>query len=555
MRRPHTLALGAFGLAVLAVMGVLVFAAGGIVARHQITPLVAVVDAAEANVKNIVKSLKGESSNEEYFTTAYYHLKMTTHETSDTGAGDNVAFARLADGYLVGQRAGALKYVEVDEEANKVSVQPLSVTLPTNKDEFLKDAANANSRLQIQFGVKDLLVQNRADELRLFATHQYWYPDQDCSVMRLSVLKTTAEGLMNEKDPGEWKTVYETQPCLGLDNSTDHNNHDNAFLQSGGRLDLLDDNTLLLTVGENFMDSMHNENLVQDPNASYGKIFRITLNDENLKESEATMVSLGHRNPQGLHVDQMGNIWSTEHGPRGGDELNLVEEGRNYGWPHVSYGTDYAGVDWPSHLQWAQHEGYDKPVFAWLPSIGINNLIRLENSGFPLWEGNLIIGALKDQAIHRLILDDKHVVARERINIGSRVRDMMQTESDKLILLSDDGKLILVEALDDSSSEQMPLELQASKLWVQCDSCHTVESGAGHSLGPNLNGIVGSDIAHFEDYDYSEALRNLEGKWTPSKLDEFLRDPQAFAPGTKMAFSGIENAEDRQLLIQYLQSQ
>lgn len=551
MKIKHSIALSVFAVCVLAVLGVLAFAAGGIVARYNINPLVVIVDAAEANVKTLVKSLKGESRNEEYFTSAYYHLKTTTYKTSTDDRGDSVAFAPLADGYLVGTRGGELKFAQMDG-SNQLSVRTLTQVVPTNKAEFLADSEGFNYRLHIQFGAKDIFVQPLGDRLRLYATHHYWHEEKQCAVLRLSVLETTIEAMLWESSggTGAWRTLFDTEPCMDLDNKLNHYNEDDALLQAGGRLALLDDDHLLMTVGDHFFDAVHNTDLVQDKTSSYGKVMLINLSDKS-----ARMYSFGHRNPQGLYVDREGNIWLTEHGPRGGDELNLVEPGNNYGWPMVNYGTDYLKVDWPEHLDWGGHEGYEQPVLAWYPSIAVSNLIRLEDSAFSRWEGHLIVGSLKDQAIHRLVLVGDRVVLSERISMGSRIRDLMQTEDGKLLLLTDEGNLIAMEALNDNDPNQpLPPELRAAQLWVNCDSCHTLESGAGHSIGPNLKGVVGSDIARFDDYSYSRALAGLEGNWTPEKLDEFLRDPQAFAPGNAMGFSGFEDSSDRQAIIDYLQA-
>lgn len=553
MRTRTTIALGVLAVAFLSIMGVLVFAAGGIVARHHITPLVAVVDAAEANAKSLMKSLKGESDKEEYLTSAYYHLKRTTYNTSETGAGDNVGLAPVSDGYLIAQRAGSLKFARI-EDNQQVFVQSLVETIPTNKDLFLKSTEGMNPRLHVQFGVKDIFIQPGSEQLKLYASHHYWHKDDQCWTMRLSLLQTSVEQLLvtdAADSGGEWQTVYDSQPCAKLGSKPDHNNEDNTYLHAGGRLDLLDENHMLMTIGDHYLDGQHNVNLIQDPNTSYGKIMLL-----DLQANTARMFSMGHRNPQGLYVDDQGNVWATEQGPRGGDELNFIEEGNNYGWPLVSYGTDYVGVTWPEQFNWASHEGseYVKPIWSWVPSIAANNLIRLEGSAFPLWEGNMIVASLKNQGIHRVMLAEGRAIAVERIHIGSRVRDLTQTANGELLLLTDDGKLVLIKAMTDENDDQLPLELQASRLWVQCDSCHLRNEAGGHSAGPNLHDIVGSEIARFDDYNYTDALKKLEGRWTPEKLDAFLSNPQEFAPGTAMAFPGFDNPEDRQLLIQYLQS-
>jgi aldose sugar dehydrogenase len=137
-------------------------------------------------------------------------------------------------------------------------------------------------------------------------------------------------------------------------------------------------------------------NFTQDPASSFGKIFEIDLDTENSR-----VVSLGHRNPQGLTVTSRGALFSTEHGPKGGDELNLITEGSNYGWPNVSLGTEYKGYDLENHAPVGEHTGYQAPVFAWVPSIGPSNLIEVR--GFDRrWDGDLLVASLKANSLFRL---------------------------------------------------------------------------------------------------------------------------------------------------------
>lgn len=135
--------------------------------------------------------------------------------------------------------------------------------------------------------------------------------------------------------------------------------------------------------------------------------------------------SYGHRNPQGMVLDLGGNLWVTEHGPRGGDELNLVKKGANYGWPSYSFGMNYNGTayrtPWP-----AEDAGLTQPVFVWLPSIAACGLdVVDEGKAFPAWKGDLLAGGLAGETVERLRVRDGKVVEREELVFGEgRVRDV-----------------------------------------------------------------------------------------------------------------------------------
>jgi glucose/arabinose dehydrogenase len=134
----------------------------------------------------------------------------------------------------------------------------------------------------------------------------------------------------------------------------------------------------------------------QDPNTPFGKIIEIDIGTNKWR-----VFTKGHRNPQGLKFLKNGQLLSTEHGPRGGDELNVVTEGSNYGWPEVTLGTEYDSYDWRvgSSLVGSQN-GYTAPLFAWVPSIAVLQLIEINNF-HPRWDGDLLVGSFLVRASGR----------------------------------------------------------------------------------------------------------------------------------------------------------
>ena len=155
----------------------------------------------------------------------------------------------------------------------------------------------------------------------------------------------------------------------------------------------------------------------------------------------------GHRSPQGLALHpETGRLWQHEHGPRGGDELNLLEPGANYGWPVITYGKSYAGF---KIGEGTAKPGMEQPVRYWVPSISPSGMSFYTGKAFPNWQGNLFLGALSAGVLVRLELDGETVVHEERMleDFGERIRDVRQGPDGKLYILTDssDGMLIRLD--------------------------------------------------------------------------------------------------------------
>jgi glucose/arabinose dehydrogenase len=156
--------------------------------------------------------------------------------------------------------------------------------------------------------------------------------------------------------------------------------------------------------------------------------------------------SYGHRNPQGLALHPAtGKLWEHEHGPRGGDEINIIEKGKNYGWPVIGYGIDYNGAKIHESTQKA---GMEQPIWYWVPSIAPSGMAFMTGNLFPAWRGNLFVGALAGQILVRLELDGEKVVKEERLlqQLRERIRDVRQGPDGALWLLTDNssGRLLRV---------------------------------------------------------------------------------------------------------------
>jgi glucose/arabinose dehydrogenase len=170
--------------------------------------------------------------------------------------------------------------------------------------------------------------------------------------------------------------------------------------------------------------------MAQDPNATIGKIIRIN------RDGTTQIWSTGHRNIQGAALDASGTLWTIEHGPRGGDELNNPRAGRNYGWPVISYGINYSGSDVGAGI--AVQDGLEQPVYYWDPVIAPAGMAFYDGSYAP-WRGDLFVGSLNPGALVRLKMQGGRVVGEERlIPQAGRIRDVEVAADGSLLVLTPD---------------------------------------------------------------------------------------------------------------------
>ena len=202
---------------------------------------------------------------------------------------------------------------------------------------------------------------------------------------------------------------------------------------------------LYFSVGDRFAQDLAQE--VSRPN---GKIHRIypdgSIPEDNPFVADASALpsvySYGHRNPQGLAVHPVTDeVWDAEHGPRGGDELNLVVAGRNYGWPVISYGINYNDT---TLTEYRRHPDMEQPNFYWKPSIAVSGLDFYEGDLFPRWKNKLIVGSLAFQELHLLDLDGTRVMHDEVIMKGQgRIREAIEGPDGAIyVVLNDPDRIV-----------------------------------------------------------------------------------------------------------------
>jgi len=216
----------------------------------------------------------------------------------------------------------------------------------------------------------------------------------------------------------------------------------------GSRLVFARDGNLFVTLGERYSE----RDSAQDLGTHLGKIVRITRDGKvpadnpfvGRKGALPEIWSYGHRNPQGATLHPVtGALWEIEHGPQGGDEVNLPEAGRNYGWPVITYGREYGtGL---AIGEGTAKAGIEQPLYYWVPSIATSGMAFYSSDVYPEWKGSLFVGALAAQLVARLEFGaDGQVKAEERFPVGQRVRDVRQGPDGALYLLTDedDGRLL-----------------------------------------------------------------------------------------------------------------
>jgi glucose/arabinose dehydrogenase len=224
----------------------------------------------------------------------------------------------------------------------------------------------------------------------------------------------------------------------------------NSGFHFGSRLLFDKSGYLFVSAGERSI--LEGRKQAQDLSSGLGKIFRITKDGKpapgnpfmNQAAAKPEIYSYGHRNPQSLDINPAtGDLWEAEFGPRGGDEVNLIKPGKNYGWPTITYGIEYSGEKVGEGIQ--QKEGLEQPVYYWDPVVSPSGMVFYTGDAIPEWKNNLFIGGLSSTHIIRLVIENNKVVGEESLiaDQKERIRDVAQLNG-KLYAVSDGGILFRI---------------------------------------------------------------------------------------------------------------
>lgn len=208
-------------------------------------------------------------------------------------------------------------------------------------------------------------------------------------------------------------------------------------LQFGSRLVFDKSGDLIVSIGEKFSPDVRIQ--AQDMSSFLGKVVKLKAN------AKPEIISSGHRNPEGLDINPTtGELWESEFGPHGGDEINLIKPGRNYGWPVITYGLEYSNDKVGEGIQ--QKAGMEQPVYYWDPVVSPSGICFYNGSAIPEWKGNLFVACLSGEHLDRLIIKNDKVVGEERLltDKKQRIRDVAYTNN-VLYAITDDGDIYRLE--------------------------------------------------------------------------------------------------------------
>jgi aldose sugar dehydrogenase len=408
---------------------------------------------------------------------------------------------------LLVDRLGSFYAAKPPGSVRKLELPPL----PNNIEVY----ASGNGHIGADdFRVYGIAFLNRTQELAV--SHEIFDAERKGTRIGVSLIGFNATNLEAQ---GGWRTIFK-----GDVEATGPN------VAGGGRIAVDAGGDIYLTIG---VYQINGTNIAQSDANLFGKIIRI----DRAKQT-ATVISKGHRNPQGLAITENGDIWSTEHGPSGGDELNRIIAGANYGWPNVTLGTEYGRYRWETDSPVGRHEDYVPPVFAWVPSIAVSNLIEVKRFDVR-WKGDLLVSSLKAQSLFRLRFDQGHVMYSEPIWIGQRIRDLVELVNGTIALWTDDGEVLFLN-VDEArlNSDRRWPDALGDTMIASCMFCHHFGPTGPADPAPSLSNIFERRIAS-DNYRYSVALRSKDGKWTEPSLKLFLTDPDRFASGTSMPPRGL----------------
>lgn len=321
------------------------------------------------------------------------------------------------EGYLVTERNGGIKHIDPSGTQSQVSGGP---------EVFA----------QGQGGLLDVVLSpDFATDRTVFLTFSQGSPEGAGTSLFRARLSDAFEGGFALED-GE--TIFSG------------NNKAFGGRHFGSRLAFAPDGNLFMTVGER-----GDGKRAQDPSDHAGSVLRLTRDGQpapgnpfvGQEGRKPEIWSYGHRNPQAAAIHPLtGVLWTVEHGARGGDEINIPEAGKNYGWPVISYGRHYSG----SKIgEGTAKEGMEQPIHYWDPSIAPSGMAFVTSDRYPDWQGDLLVGALAGRHLARIDLQDGRVVGEEKLltDLNERIRDVRQGPDGYLYVLTDsnDGRLLRLQ--------------------------------------------------------------------------------------------------------------
>ena len=341
-------------------------------------------------------------------------LTITSVETPKshvrTSSGDRgAAIAQLADGRsLLGGGKDGFSLFLFD---------------PTTQSEtFLGRVDSTRKRLDdSRFAITDIAVLSEtANGAAIVASYPTYDRSRQCVAVSLAAYQLNFATPSLQRN----KTWFTSKPCVPV----------SAVQHAAGRIEVIDKTSVYLTIGDLGFTKINQPKVRGD----LGSIFKVS-------QKSVEKISQGHRNQQGI-VLREGNLYISEHGPRGGDELNLITKGQDYGWPAVTFGEPYSSGDYVRPKVTGSHEGFTKPLTNWVPSVAPTELIALPQG--PLWgtwQSQLVMGTLREESLIFIQLRNRTTVgAIEKVSVGERIRDLDLASDGKILATTDSGQLLMI---------------------------------------------------------------------------------------------------------------
>jgi glucose/arabinose dehydrogenase len=325
-----------------------------------------------------------------------------------SGCERGAAIARLADGrfFLGGGRGGFGLYL---------------YNLADNSERLLGRVADKSERQDdSRFAITDIgVLSQNGDRATVVISYPRYDSGRDC----VSVVLASYQVNFGEKPSVKrWRTWFASKPCVPV----------GAIQHAAGRIEVIDKSTVYLTVGDLGFEKIDQVKVRGD----LGSLFKLT-------SSKVEKISRGHRNQQGIAL--IGNdLYTSEHGPRGGDELNLIVKGKDYGWPAVTYGEPYTSGDYVKPAVTGSHEGFPEPLRSWVPSVAPTELIHLPaGPAWGKWASQIVMGTLREEALIFIELRDRDTVGQVvKVGVGERIRDLELSLDGAIVATTDSGKLL-----------------------------------------------------------------------------------------------------------------
>jgi glucose/arabinose dehydrogenase len=291
----------------------------------------------------------------------------------------------------------------------------------TGSEKFLGKVESYNQRLNdSRFAITDIGVfAQSANRVDAVVSYPRYDRTRDCVSVVLGAYQIDLGAKPSVKRTATWFT---SKPCVPV----------SAVQHAAGRIEFIDKSNVYLTVGDLGFTKIDQVTTRQD----LGSVFKIN-------KSKVEKISQGHRNQQGILL--IGNdLYISEHGPRGGDELNLITRGQDYGWPAVSYGDPYSSGDYIKPGVIGSHEGFTKPLTYWVPSVAPTELVQLPTTWGP-WSSQIVMGTLRQESLIFIQLLNRTTVGQiSEVNVSERIRDLEISKDGQIIATTDSGKLLTI---------------------------------------------------------------------------------------------------------------